>query len=57
MGDYCEECIIFAQKDWDDNNVRGFVGDRYDPITEDALLKEIAGMKKLKKEREEKGHV
>lgn len=52
MGDYCRDCIEFAQDDWDLNNTSGFVHERYDPITEDDLKVEIEKMIEVSKREE-----
>lgn len=48
IGDYCTDCLIFAQSDWDNNNVNGFVSDRYDRFDSKVLEKEIEGIRELK---------
>lgn len=53
LGDYCDDCRVFAQDDWDLNGKEGFTSERYDVINKDMIEAEIEAMKLAKDKNDE----
>jgi|GEM_PF-5344524 len=49
LGDYCEDCIKYAQQNWDNMNTSGFVSERYDSYSDENFSSEVANMRLARK--------
>lgn len=44
LNDYCEDCLDIAQHNWNNEYLDGFVADRLEVRTEEALRRELIAM-------------